>query len=433
MTDSPSTTVEPTTSSKPNRLPVVLLLGVLIIGAGEAARRWITQELDPPVTTQTDNRLMESEGLILDLTPRLKELLNTSVLNLSLPDALGVEMFAAQATVVDLSDEAPHEKKNLPALQLRKFSWDIDGTQAKTPRKELSLWRALFKSVDYFERAGFKFVRSHFDDVDPGLLHSDVAYEGLARDKSGHLILVKAEQSLSWRSNLEASEHSIDTPVKTGIEDAASAEKPSTANHWQIVEWTQTSLETILAEQTFFTETLDAAVPDTELRSRLRDSIHERHILSRYEALSKHEEWEGPHPYFSVVSQDRHPSLSVVDIDQDGLDDIYVMARWWKNILLHNKGGYFEDVAAQYGLDVDSHCSSALFADFDNDGDDDLMLGRTLVPSQYFENENGHFVDRSQSLVDGDLPALVTSVSAADYNGDGLLDVYLSTYAANML
>ena len=108
MTDSPSTTVEPTTSSKPNRLPVVLLLGVLIIGAGEAARRWITQELDPPVTTQTDNRLMESEGLILDLTPRLKELLNTSVLNLSLPDALGVEMFAAQATVVDLSDEAPH-------------------------------------------------------------------------------------------------------------------------------------------------------------------------------------------------------------------------------------------------------------------------------------------------------------------------------------
>jgi hypothetical protein len=433
MTESSSSKTEAETVPKPNRLPIVLLLGILVVGAGEAARRWITQELDPPVTTQTDNRLMESEGLILDLTPRLKELLNTSVLNLSLPDTLGVELFAANATVVDLSDEAPHEKKNLPALQLRKFSWAIVGAQSKTPRKELSLWRALFKSVDYFERAGFKFVRSHFDDVDPDLLHSDVAFEGLARDKSGHLILVKADQILSWRPNPEASESSIDAPVKAGKEGAASDKKFSAADQWQIVEWTQTSLETILAEQTFFTETLDAAVPDAELRSRLRDSIHERHILSRYEALSKHEEWEGPHPYFSVVSQDRHPSLSVVDIDQDGLDDIYVMARWGKNILLHNKGGYFEDVAAQYGLDIDSHCSSALFADFDNDGDDDLMLGRTLVPSQYFENENGHFVDRSQSLVDGDLPALVTSVSAADYNGDGLLDVYLSTYAANML
>jgi hypothetical protein len=148
--------------------------------------------------------------------------------------------------------------------------------------------------------------------------------------------------------------------------------------------------------------------------------------------LSKHEKWDGPHPYFSVVSQDRHPSLSVVDIDQDGLDDIYVMARWGKNILLHNKSGYFEDVAPQHGLDIDGHCSSAIFADFDNDGDDDLMLGRTLVPSQYFENQDGQFVDRSETLIDGELPALVTSVSAADYNGDGLLDVYLSTYAANM-
>ncbi len=193
-----------------------------------------------------------------------------------------------------------------------------------------------------------------------------------------------------------------------------------------------TKFETIVSEQPFFAETLDVVIPDTELRNRLRDSLHERHILSRYEALSKHEEWTGPHPYFSVVSQDRHPSLSVIDIDQDGLDDLYVMARWGKNILLHNKGGFFEDVAAEYGLDIDSHCSSAIFADFDNDGDDDLMLGRTLVPSQYFENDGGHFVDRSETLVDSDLPALVTSVSAADYNGDGLLDVYLSTYSANM-
>tara|TARA_R110002072_G_scaffold303099_1_gene493403 strand:- start:103296 stop:105314 length:2019 start_codon:yes stop_codon:yes gene_type:complete len=433
MTDSPPSQTEIPPAPKPNRLPIVLLLGVLIIGAGEAARRWITQEIDPAVTTQTDNRLMESEGLILDLTPRLKELLNTSVMNLSLPDALGVELFAEDASIVDLADEPPHGKKNLPALQLRKFSWAIDGTGSKTPRSELSLWRALFKSVDYFERAGFKFVRSHFDDVDSDLLHSDVAFEGLARDRTGHLVLVKAEQSLSWRTKLETPESSVNARADTGKENATAGGKPSAADQWQIVAWTQTNLETILAEQTFFSETLDAAVPDAELRNRLRDSLHERYILSRYEALSKHEEWKGPHPYFSVVSQDRHPSLSVVDIDQDGLDDIYVMARWGKNILLHNKGGYFEDVAAQYGLDIDGHCSSALFADFDNDGDDDLMLGRTLVPSQYLENDNGHFVDRTESLVDGGLPSLVTSVSAADYNGDGLLDVYLSTYAANML
>jgi len=426
-----STPSEPETkAAKPNRLPLVLLVGLLLIGAGEVARRSLHREVDPAISTSNDNRLVESEGLILDLTPKLKELLNTSVLNLSLPDALGAELFAQHATIQDLAEEAPHEKKNLPALQLKKFSWTISGRPAETARKDVSLWRALFQSVDYFERAGFKFVRSHFDETDINLLHSDVAFEGLARDKEGQLILVKAEQSVNWRPILKSPEPASDRPKDKG-NTSRSTELP-TADQWKIVAWKQTKFETILATQPFFAEKLDAVVPDAELRKKLRDSIHERHILNRYEALSKHEEWEGPHPYFSVVSQDRHPSLSVVDIDQDGLDDIYVMARWGKNILLHNKGRFFEDVATEYGLDIDGHCSSAIFADFDNDGDDDLMLGRTLVPSQYFENDDGHFVDRTATSIDGDLPALVTSVSAADYNGDGLLDIHLSTYSANM-
>ena len=434
MTEPPSSEPE-TKTAKPNRLPIVLLVGLLLIGAGEVARRQLHREVDSAVFTSINNRLVESEGLILDLTPKLKELLNTSVLNLSLPDALGAELFAHHVTIQDLTEDAPHEKKNLPELQLRKFSWTISDRTSETAREDVSLWRALFQSVDYFERAGFKFVRSHFDETEKNLLHSDVAFEGQARDKNGQLLLVKAEQRVSWRPSPKSPAPSSDLSkeeLPNEKDSTTKSIKPATADRWQIVAWAQTKFETMQAEQPFFAETLDAVVPDAELRSRLRDSIHERHILSRYDALSKHEKWEGPHPYFSVVSQDRHPSLSVVDIDQDGLDDIYVMARWGKNILLHNKGGSFEDVAPQYGLDIDGHCSSAIFADFDNDGDDDLMLGRTLVPSQYFENDGGHFVDQTETLVDGDLPAMVTSVSAADYNGDGLLDVYLSTYAANM-
>ena len=110
------------------------------------------------------------------------------------------------------------------------------------------------------------------------------------------------------------------------------------------------------------------------------------------------------------------------------------MARWGENLLLRNRGdGTFEGRAAAVGLNVKDHTSSAIFADFDNDGDTDAFLGRTLERSMYLVNENGRFVDRSADLVDGPLPYLASSVSATDYNGDGLLDVYVSTYGAGMV
>ncbi|MDA0285207.1 MAG: VCBS repeat-containing protein, partial [Planctomycetota bacterium] len=422
---------------KSKRLLLLVFSGCLLIGAGEGARRWLLPPIDEVTAISPHSRLIESEGLILDLTPRLKEFLSTSVLNLQLPDALGVELFAKQVSIRDVAFDLPIDIKELPGLNSRKLSWKVSSTSTSVSADECSLWNPLFESVagiTYFERAGFKFVNSHFDEADAGLLHSDVTFEGLARDNDGRFILVKAEQSLSWRadpSSTVATQDASDQGSAATSVTSAKSNVPA-AELWKIVEWTQTSFEMVMAERSFFAESLNQVIPDPQLRTRLRNSLHEQYILDRFAALSKREQWEGPHPYFSVVSQDRHPSLSVVDIDGDGLDDIYVMARWGKNILLHNKGGYFEDVAGQYGLDIDSHCSSAIFADFDNDGDVDLMLGRTLVPSQYMANEDGHFVDRSDTLVEGNLPALVTSVSAADYNGDGLLDVYLSTYAANM-
>ena len=75
--------------------------------------------------------------------------------------------------------------------------------------------------------------------------------------------------------------------MKTG---SLSRNRKPTADQYRIVEWTQTSLDTIHAIQPFFTETLDQAIPDAELRARLRQSLHEQYILDRYAALSKHEE-----------------------------------------------------------------------------------------------------------------------------------------------
>ncbi len=125
----------------------------------------------------------------------------------------------------------------------------------------------------------------------------------------------------------------------------------------------------------------------------------------------------------------RHPSIAVVDINNDGWDDVYIVEQWRKNLLFRNRGdGTFVEESSKYGLDLDGYNSCALFADFDNDGDSDLVLGRSLSQCGYFENENGRFVERTNQKFRFGVPALATALSAADYNNDGLLDIYLSTY-----
>lgn len=79
--------------------------------------------------------------------------------------------------------------------------------------------------------------------------------------------------------------------------------------------------------------------------------------------------------------------VSVVDINNDGLDDIYVCAAVAtdsvkrKNMLYVNQGvdkktgmPVFKDMAAEYGLDDHSHTQMAAFFDYDNDGDLDVYL-----------------------------------------------------------
>jgi hypothetical protein len=78
--------------------------------------------------------------------------------------------------------------------------------------------------------------------------------------------------------------------------------------------------------------------------------------------------------------------VAVVDINNDGLQDIYISSTIWnnqekrKNILYVNQGTdsrnvpYFKDMAAGYGLDDDSHTTQAAFFDYDNDGDLDVYL-----------------------------------------------------------
>ena len=209
---------------------------------------------------------------------------------------------------------------------------------------------------------------------------------------------------------------------------AVEAIKPALTSGWRIVEWSTGDLVATLAPQPFFADVLESAVPQ-RLASELIHSRHERYIE---EYLRDPGRFQPPHPLFEAISHDRHPSPSVVDIDDDGWDDLYVMSRWEPNRLLRNRrDGTFEEVAARYGLAVNGLTSCALFLDFDNDGDRDVFLCRTLERSLLLINEGGRYVDGSdRSSIS--FPKHVASASAADYDGDGLLDLYVATYAKTL-
>ncbi len=130
-------------------------------------------------------------------------------------------------------------------------------------------------------------------------------------------------------------------------------------------------------------------------------------------------------------------AVSVVDFDRDGFDDLYVTnsAEGTKNALYRNKGdGTFEDVAAAVGL-ADLNCPDtgvsmgAVWADYDNDGFEDLLLYRWGRPELFHNDAGKHFTRVSEQA---GLPAWVNANSAVwfDYDNDGKVDFFLAGYYA---
>ncbi len=88
--------------------------------------------------------------------------------------------------------------------------------------------------------------------------------------------------------------------------------------------------------------------------------------------------------------------VSVVDINNDGLQDIYVCAtlstdaKKRENLLYVNTGvdnkgvPHFKNMAPEYGLADTSHATMAAFFDYDNDGDLDMyLLVSEIIKDQY--------------------------------------------------
>lgn len=132
--------------------------------------------------------------------------------------------------------------------------------------------------------------------------------------------------------------------------------------------------------------------------------------------------------------------IAAADYDQDGDMDIFVGGRVKhgqypladNSYLLENKNGQFTNVTSQIipgVLDLQM-VNDALFSDFDNDGDKDLIVVGEWMTIVFFENKNQEFVKRDMDSLK-DIPGWYQHIVEADMDSDGHMDYVIGNWGDN--
>jgi len=127
-------------------------------------------------------------------------------------------------------------------------------------------------------------------------------------------------------------------------------------------------------------------------------------------------------------------SVSVVDIDGDGLLDLHVINDGSADRVLLNTGNMVFVDATPPALADAGAGRAAAWADYDNDGDLDVFLARHGQANRMIEQIDGVFTDVTGFSSGFGNTGPGNDVQWVDYDNDGLLDLYLvQDGAANIL
>jgi Flp pilus assembly protein TadD len=140
--------------------------------------------------------------------------------------------------------------------------------------------------------------------------------------------------------------------------------------------------------------------------------------------------WRGRLDSASGIDVFGNNGIAVGDIDGDGRDEVYVCqpAGLPNRLYKVDADGRVEDITEHWGAAVLDDSTAALFLDLRNSGRQDLVVLTTSGPL-LFLNDGAPLRHKPDAFRFASEPqGTFTGMSAADYDRDGRLDLYLCTY-----
>jgi len=271
---------------------------------------------------------------------------------------------------VERAKDLPHE----PDLDSRAFAAELQ--RLTHDLREISVAELLITAIDGDPAAS---------------LHTTVRYDLVGAGTTTYRAEHVGEWDMTWRKN---------------------------ASGWQVTRWTAASHLVSRARTPIFNEITGSALGQTDaFRRQLNIDL---------------DAWMAT--FDSVMTRDSngHHGVSIGDADGDGLDDLYVaQPAGLPNRLFRNRGdATFEDITDSAGVGVLDDTAASLFADVDNDGDEDLVLATATQPLLFLNDGKGHFTQVPDAFTFAQpLKGVLTSITMADYDRDGFLDLYLCVYS----